>query len=509
MEFRVSSETASEDLDRLRESGALGGGLVLERAGQSGAAVLVRPVIGDGPAGWMPDLERLVGVAKGVVGISGTDMAETAGLAAEAAAWFGDRGRAVVLVDAAVERPVLGKALHEDPDEGLVDAVMFGVSRTAVVRRTLAPGVSVVTAGSHPLSVDDVFESEEFAKILRGLAEDALVLVLVPPAQVSKTLSALDAAVCVAGSGADLASLASCTGGVTTTGILVREQSEAVDAEKPGEPGERAVVAPQMPADTGRSMEAATSASESEPERPEPGSPESVMRFERSERRPRTRVVGAVAPRSRGRNPDHLAVMAIVLLIVVIAALFWWFTIGQSRFGPGGDRSVPTEQRVAEGGDSEAQEGASAPGGEVGEAAGTDEGAPGDGEAAAGGETTSAEEQEIPEEETRAGSDEDSGVSPTGEPLDADAVISGPGGPYRVMISSHRHERAAVLEAGQLTEQGVAVDVVATEVKNRGTWFRIMVAGGYPTISSTREILDTVKLLGYEGAWVERAAHNE
>ena len=62
------------------------------------------------------------------------------------------------------------------------------------------------------------------------------------------------------------------------------------------------------------------------------------------------------------------------------------------------------------------------PGGEVGEAAGTDEGAPGDGEAAAGGETTSAEEEEIPEEETRAGSDEDSGVSPTREPIDADAV---------------------------------------------------------------------------------------
>ena len=41
------------------------------------------------------------------------------------------------------------------------------------------------------------------------------------------------AAVCVAGSCADIASLASCTGGVRTTGILVREQSEAaVDAEE-------------------------------------------------------------------------------------------------------------------------------------------------------------------------------------------------------------------------------------------------------------------------------------
>jgi hypothetical protein len=235
VEFRALSGTPSEELERLRESGVVAGGVALERTGRVGEPVLVRPVIGDALAGWMPDLERLLDVVKGVVGISGTDMSEAAGLAADAAAWLGDRGRTVVLVDATVESPVLGKALDEDRDEGLVDAVLFGVSRAAIVRRTLAPGVSVVTAGSHPLSVDNVFESDAFSKMLRTLAEDALVLVLVPPVHVTKTLGALDAVVCVAGTGADIVSLASCTGDVRTTGVLVLEQSDAAHVEEPGE----------------------------------------------------------------------------------------------------------------------------------------------------------------------------------------------------------------------------------------------------------------------------------
>ena len=172
MEFRALSGAAGEELERLRESGVLAGGVALERTGQVGDLVLVRPVIGDALAGWMPDLERLLDVVNGVVGISGTDMSEAAGLAAHAAAWLGDRGRTVVLVDATVESPVLGKALDEDRDEGLVDAVLFGVSRAGIVRRTLAPGVSVVTAGSYPLSVDHVFEADAFSRVLRALAED-------------------------------------------------------------------------------------------------------------------------------------------------------------------------------------------------------------------------------------------------------------------------------------------------------------------------------------------------
>jgi len=51
--------------------------------------------------------------------------------------------------------------------------------------------------------------------------------------------------------------------------------------------------------------------------------------------------------------------------------------------------------------------------------------------------------------------------------------------------------------------------VVATEVKDRGIWFRVVVSGGYPMLSAAREDLETIKTLGYEGAWIERGADNE
>ena len=70
--------------------------------------------------------------------------------------------------------------MPEDGDEGLVDAVLFGLSDVTVTRRTLARGVRLMTAGSHPLTEERVFESVSFAGLLRRLAQDSLVLVLRP-----------------------------------------------------------------------------------------------------------------------------------------------------------------------------------------------------------------------------------------------------------------------------------------------------------------------------------------
>ena len=533
MEFRALSGTASEELERLGESGALAGGVALERTGQVGEPVLVRPVVGDALAGWMPELERLLDVVKGVIGICGTDMSEAAGLAAHAAAWLGDRGRTVVLVDATVENPVLGKALDEDRDEGLVDAVLFGVSRAAVVRRTLAPGVSVVTAGSHPLSVDEVFEADAFSKILRALAEDALVLALVPPVHVTKTLSALDAVVCVAGTGADVASLASCTGDVRTMGILVVEPGEAAHVEEPGEaahveepgeaahveePGEAAerppLVLPTRDDSAGfKKWEAA--AREATTGRPERGRQETEPRRDDSGGAERTPVVlGASLPRRR-MAPSHLAAGAALLVVVAIATLLWWFVDGERRLNSWLDDSSWREhERVVEGRDSEPVEDSPARPGDMDEAGTTElttdrEGTAAGGEDASGGETTSEGEREAPGEEIASARLDESDVHAVRESPDGGTVITGPGGRYRIMVSSHRHEGAAVFEAGQLIEGGVGAEVVATEVKDRGTWFRVVVSGGYPMLSAAREDLDTVKSLGYEGAWIERAADNE
>jgi hypothetical protein len=85
-----------------------------------------------------------------------------------------------------------------------------------------------------------------------------------------------------------------------------------------------------------------------------------------------------------------------------------------------------------------------------------------------------------------------------------ETAISGPGGPYRIMVSSHKHEAAARLEAGELAGIGIDVEVVAAEVPDRGTWYRLLVTGGYPTLARARTVLDTIKTFGYEGAWIER-----
>ncbi len=542
MEFRALSGTPSEELERLRESGVVAGGVALERTGRVGDPVLVRPVIGDALAGWMPDLERLLDVVKGVVGISGTDMSEAAGLAADAAAWLGDRGRTVVLVDATVESPVLGKALDEDRDEGLVDAVLFGVSRAAIVRRTLAPGVSVVTAGSHPLSVDNVFESDAFSKMLRTLAEDALVLVLVPPVHVTKTLSALDAVVCVAGTGADIVSLASCTGDVRTTGVLVLEQSDAAAAEEPGElaaveepdevadveepgeladaeePGELAERPPLVvPMREGLVVSARLEAApqKSRTGRAERGRPEIEARRDDTGGAKHKPVVLGASVRRRRMTANHLAATVAMLVIVAIAVMLWWFVDGERRSNLWLDNLSRREhERVVEGGDWEPVEDSSAPRGEAGEVGTTELITDGEDRAAGGedpstGEIVSEGERAAAGEEIGSADLDESDVRAVRESSDGGTAISGPGGRYRIMISSHRHEGAAVFEAERLIQRGVGAEVVAKEVENRGMWFRVVVSGGYPILSAAREDLETIKTLGYEGAWIERAADNE
>ncbi len=515
MEFRALSGAASEELERLRESGALAGGIGLERKGRTSDAVLVRPVIGDALAGWMPDLERELAVVKGVVGIFGIDMSEAAGFAADAAAWLGDRGRTVVLVDAVVESPVLGKALAEDRDEGLVDAVLFGVSDEAIVRRTLAPGVSVVTTGSHPLSVDSVFEADAFSKLLRGLAEDALVLVLLPPVHVSKTLGTLDALICIAATEADLASLAACAAGVRTTGILVREQSDTPDAEEPDEAEELAPVVRTTRADVVLSADRKTPARESTMKHPKRGGHETEVGAAETggaEYRP---VMLGGSERRRKRATNRRAVTAALLAIVAIGTLLWWFADGERRITARlDDASRRRHERVAEGqtsepvGDVQAGPGDMLEAGTTGENTDREDTAGGGGDPLAG-EITSDVELEAPGEEIGSAGLEGSDLDATLESPDGDTVIRGPGGLYRIMVSSHRHEGAAIVEAEQLIERGVGAEVMATDVKDRGTWFRVVVTGGYPRLSAAREVLDTIKTLGYEGAWIERAADNE
>jgi hypothetical protein len=82
--------------------------------------------------------------------------------------------------------------------------------------------------------------------------------------------------------------------------------------------------------------------------------------------------------------------------------------------------------------------------------------------------------------------------------------IEGPGGRYRILVSSHKFRSDAGTEAAELEASGISTEIIPAVLPERGRWFRIVVKGGYPSWSSASEVLDTIKQLGYEGAWIER-----
>lgn len=79
-----------------------------------------------------------------------------------------------------------------------------------------------------------------------------------------------------------------------------------------------------------------------------------------------------------------------------------------------------------------------------------------------------------------------------------------------VLVSSHKHESAALRDAAAFEgATGFESAVAVAEVGETGIWYRVAVAGGFPTLTGAREILDTVKEFGYEGAWIERVATDQ
>jgi hypothetical protein len=84
-------------------------------------------------------------------------------------------------------------------------------------------------------------------------------------------------------------------------------------------------------------------------------------------------------------------------------------------------------------------------------------------------------------------------------------LVAGPGGPYTVFLSSHRIESAAEEDAQAALFLGVESEVIPAEVGDTGRWYRVAVRGGYPTLREARGVLDVVRTLGYDGAWIERS----
>ena len=82
--------------------------------------------------------------------------------------------------------------------------------------------------------------------------------------------------------------------------------------------------------------------------------------------------------------------------------------------------------------------------------------------------------------------------------------ISGPGGSYRAVALSGRDADSASKEVSLLAERGFSAEVIPVDIGDGGLWYRVAVRGGYPALDEAREIVDELKRLGYDSAWVLR-----
>ncbi|MBD3348700.1 MAG: hypothetical protein GF400_05850, partial [Candidatus Eisenbacteria bacterium] len=161
------------------ESGRLGGLVLLQATGELPKLAVVRPLVEDMDGSWVAAVAAAADPApRSLLGVVSSDPRLAASVASAYASWAGDRGYETLLVDGSLESPSIDKPLLEDGDEGLVDALRFGVSPESVARRTLARGVRVVTAGSLPVSIEKTLDPAAVRSFVEALGPDIAFIVL-------------------------------------------------------------------------------------------------------------------------------------------------------------------------------------------------------------------------------------------------------------------------------------------------------------------------------------------
>lgn len=446
------------------------------------APVLVRPVIDEIVEDWVAELAEVVGASPGRrIGFAGPDLHVAARLASDLAAWTADRGTPVVLVDGSIEEPVISKPMREDGDEGLVDALSFGVSLESVRRRTLAGGVSVVTAGSYPLDAESALRSRAFRAVLEELSADgSAVMVVLPLPGARDLLAGLDSIAIVAEDAGEISAAAeglSGESGADVTGVLVGgAPDEAPVAERRR----------RLPEETPFAAATGPAARPVEPTSHD-------VEPERVSEAPSTR---------RGRRRSRWTV-AVPIVVLLVAATAWLASRPQDARRPpsSGPRmtSTTSDRRIEE-----------APPALRGERPDADEGRATE---ASAGAAEGSSVQDDREDTRTVGPREEAGPSAEAareqrsnggeEDVPVALPAGAPAGPYRLYLSSHRLRSAAERETAAVRARGIDVTLARAELEERGTWFRVELADGYSNLAVARRALDMLHKLGYEGAWVE------
>jgi general secretion pathway protein A len=283
--------------------------------------------------------------------------------------------------------------------------------------------------------------------------------------------------------------------------------SRPVLAPTPGAVQEAARIAPNA-------TEAAPQASD--PARPRERTPSRAL--------PVRRRVGVVGASVKSRVLPMWVLPALLVVVALAAVVFsaigtgWWQTLVDQRDGGSPTAPLADLGGSADAGGTGAGENSDTGGRSRGSGVvsgmvetGVEEASAGETNLITGAATEDAGGDEIEEDDEPAGGDEadDGGATARVESEFASSgqkppATSGPGGPYRAIVLSSRSANSASGEASRLAERGFLVEVIPVDIGDGGLWHRVVVRGGYPALDSAREVVDELRRLGYESAWVHK-----
>ncbi len=110
----------------------------------------------------------------------------------EAARALARAGRRVGLVDLCLDQPVLHRRASHATEEGIVDALVFGVSLTHVAKEE-ERNLYFLAGGSTPPDAEVVYAHERWRRLGRGFRQEgAILLLFVPPSALGRLQADLD-----------------------------------------------------------------------------------------------------------------------------------------------------------------------------------------------------------------------------------------------------------------------------------------------------------------------------